>query len=350
MELLLSNMAPAKISKYTQQVVWADNLKRADSLKIATGYVSADALIELKKVIELNSRPHIDLLIGMHYFDKFTKPQYDAAILLNEVLSSKGLGAIYLSNARKFHGKMYSFSTDRKCFGAFVGSSNLSSIFDGSDNLYEVDCLFQEEIYTQKIDNTISELIKKLGTKISELPAITDFRTNNSLLENHYGVEKISHQKLADIVSTKTGTKFYIPLKTEPKSNLNAYFGKGRENKKGFVMPRPWYEVELIVSKKITELPNYPFKRKFKVYTDDGWAFDCTTNGDFAKNFRSYDDLKILGKWIKGRLEHDGALKIGNPITNEVLDLYGVHEIILCATEDDTIWTLEFKKNNICSF
>ena len=48
---------------------------------------------------------------------------------------------------------------------------------------------------------------------------------------------------------------------------------------------------------------NSPFKR---VFTDDGWKFRCKTSGDHAKNFRSEDNLEILGTWIKGRMEGFG--------------------------------------------
>ena len=44
------------------------------------GYVSSDALIELQKTIELNCNIQaLNLIVGMHYFDKFTKVQYNAA-------------------------------------------------------------------------------------------------------------------------------------------------------------------------------------------------------------------------------------------------------------------------------
>jgi hypothetical protein len=121
-----------------------------------------------------------------------------------------------------------------------------------------------------------------------------------------------------------------IPIKSDdaPHSNLNVYFGKGRENKKGLVKPRHWYEAELIVPKEITSKPSYPKagypeKRLITVYTDDGWKFKCKVSGENDKNFRSADDLKILGRWIKGRLENSGALKVGELVTPYVLEKYG---------------------------
>ena len=151
---------------------------------------------------------------------------------------------------------------------------------------------------------------------------------------------------------SKTNLSFKIPIKTAtdaPQSNLNAYFGKGRENKKGFIKPRHWYEVELIVPKEVTSQHGYPqagYPDKesiITVFTDDLWKFQCKISGDYSKNFRSADDLKILGRWIKGRLEEYGCLNIGEPVTDETLNCYGRDNFELISTTDPAIWILNFK-------
>ena len=109
----------------------------------------------------------------------------------------------------------------------------------------------------------------------------------------------------------------------QPQSNLNTFFGKGRENKStGKVIPRDWYEVELIVDKKTSDNPIYP-KGNFIAHTDDGLTFACETQGANYKNFRSKDDLRILGRWIKGKLEKSGVLKLLEPVTSQTLQAYG---------------------------
>jgi hypothetical protein len=342
MELILSNVNPAKISNKNQKDFWNICLSRANILKIATGYITVDSIVELTKIIEINSRPKIELLIGMHYFDLFTKPQYDAVLLLNEILLERGLGEVYLSNKRRFHGKMYSFIDGYSNCKAIVGSSNLASAMGVADSLYEVDCFFEKRDEAIAIDETISKLIKTLGVGLKDLPQLTEFNSMNMLLDNHYGVIKVSAKDYADILSKRTNVVFELPVKSTDKSNLNVFFGKGREDKRGFVMPRPWYEVELIVSKKITENENYPKNRTFTVITNDLWSFECFTNGDAAKNLRSKDDLKILGKWVKGKLEQSGALKVGHPVTQDVIRTYGRDTISLIGTTDPNIWLLEF--------
>jgi hypothetical protein len=131
-----------------------------------------------------------------------------------------------------------------------------------------------------------------------------------------------------------------------PKSSLNVFFGEGRRNQQGFVIPRPWYEVELIVSKNITQQKGYPSvlnnNSSFTVITDDGWSFKCKVSGDYSKNLRSEDDLKILGKWIKGRLENAGVLKPGEMVTDSILNRYGRSDIKLTQIKDSNNWYLDF--------
>jgi len=147
----------------------------------------------------------------------------------------------------------------------------------------------------------------------------------------------------------KLKVDFSIPLKGSdiaPKSNLNVYFGKGREGKNGVIKPRPWYEVELIVPKKIATKEHYPqsetAEASFDVITDDGWKFKCKVSGDFNKNFRSEGDLTILGKWIKGRLENAGALSVGEPITDDTFVKYGRDYFTFTKTDEPNLWYLDF--------
>ncbi|MFB8798580.1 MAG: AAA family ATPase [Microcoleus sp.] len=127
----------------------------------------------------------------------------------------------------------------------------------------------------------------------------------------------------------------------QQKSNLNAFFGKGRESKStGKVIPRDWYEVEIIVDTETTNNPVYP-QGDFTAHTDDGSKFTCRTQGDHYKNLRSKEDLKILGRWIKGKLEQSGALKQFEPVTSETLQKYGRDYIRLYKLSDSEYY-LEF--------
>ena len=142
---------------------------------------------------------------------------------------------------------------------------------------------------------------------------------------------------------------FEIPLKgfeIAPKSNLNVFFGEGRRTPNGLIMPRHWYEVELIVPAEIATLPNYPVSKTagavFNVITDDGWEFPCKVSGPNNKNFRSENDLKILGKWIKGRLENAGVLRVGEPVTQQTLERYGRTSFTFTKLEQSDKWYIDF--------
>ncbi len=341
MNILLSNFNPVKFDNVVSgRDNFMKNLALSDLVRIGSGYISADALIELLRTVEINNKPAIELLIGMHWFDGFTKTQYNAALTLHNFLIANQLGFVKLSRAMKFHGKIYSFHKDDKPFSCMLGSSNLSSLLS-ANKIYEIDYSLStlQEILTA--DNYLQQITSKLGTNLDEL-VIENFNEYNPLLDDQYGVEKVSQQEVSLLFLDVHEYTFKIPIKTEPKSNLNVFFGKGRENARHFITPRPWYEVELIVSNSITSRNGYPRLRTFTVLTDDGWKFNCKTSGDYSKNFRSEDDLKILGKWLKGKLENSGALKIGEPVTKKVLDLYGSHNLELLSTSNPDIWLLKF--------
>lgn len=320
--------------------IWNSCLPLSSSIRMTTGYITSDAITELKRIAELNSKFHFELFIGMHYFERFTKTQYDAVSELSSFLKCSQRGKIYLSPKAKYHGKMYSFGNGGKIFAAAIGSSNLGSFIGTSNDLLEADCCFQNCAECRKIDERISHIISDYGTPFEDL-VITEFNENNDILEGEYGVERIETAKVSEFAQSKIGTPYDLPLKTEAKSNLNAYFGKGRVTPRGMVQPRPWYEVEIIVPSRVTAQTDYPKDQEFQVCTDDGWSFACKISGDYGKNFRSAKDLKILGKWIKGRMERAGALKIGSPITEETLDRFGKHTIRLTRTKIDDYWMLE---------
>ena len=285
----------------------------------------------------------------MHGFDGFTRSQFQAAKYLHEYLRERNAGSVRVATAFKFHGKVYSFMKERIPFAGILGSSNLGSVFD-SQNHYEADLYVNEPSIVSEINRFITDLSEKACVPLLDIEPkfIEDI---NSLLDGHEGVEKPIKEDVIQVIAAKTGVSFKIPIKTSaeaPHSNLNVFFGRGRENKKGFVKPRHWYEVELIVPKEITDQPSYPkagFPDKesiITVYTDDGWKFKCKISGDYSKNFRSADDLKILGRWIKGRLENNGSLKVGESVTEETLKHYGRDNFELAATKDPSIWILDF--------
>lgn len=343
MELLLSNIPPVKSLKHSTAVSRFENLMRsADGMKIASGYISADAIIELKRMVEVNKKSFLELIIGMHHFDGFTRSQFHAAQDLDECLKDKAAGSVKVVSAFRFHGKVYSFLKKEIPFAGIIGSSNLSSILD-SQNYYEADLFVDDSGLVKQIDGFITDLSKGCTLLSKYTPTLVE--DDNRLLEGHDRAKKVEKSELSEVFSKRVNLSFKIPIKTDeaPKSSLNVYFGKGRSNNKGD-KPRHWYETELMVPSTINKHPQYPKKGKsFTVYTDDGWTFDCKTSGDNSKNFRSAGDLDILGKWIKGRLENYGVLKMRERVTKKTLEEYGRDNFELIATDNPDIWLLDFK-------
>lgn len=343
MEFLYSNYPPMKNGYTTFTDRFYSLIPQSTSIDIAVGYVTSDSLIELQKLMEYNPNVReLNLTIGMHYWDKFTKIEYNAARELNDYLQAEKRGEVRLVTPFRFHGKLYTYSNEKGPFAGIIGSNNLSSIIDGGSRIYESSVLLNDRQQAAEMRQFISRLVSTSTYNIRDCD-ITSFKQNNPLLEDHERVERV---ETFDFTLDRS-VSFEIPIKTEAKSNLNAFFGKGRESRStGLVKPRHWYEVELIVPKSITSHPAYPKSKSesavFTVITDDRWKFTCKVSGDYSKNFRSDDDLKILGKWLKGRMEYAGALKVGEPVTEETLKKYGRNSFTFIKTSNPKTWYLDF--------
>jgi hypothetical protein len=144
------------------------------------------------------------------------------------------------------------------------------------------------------------------------------------------------------------------------RSNINVCYAAPRNRRK----PRDWYEVQMTVSKAITQMEGYPGKNvPFYVITDDGYWFKAHTTSDGNKQFSAVGDELIMGRWIKGRLAAAGLVEPVNNtlrdadrtgmITKEMLDAYGCNAVVLTKTDqraldDDKktmldVWTLSFE-------
>ncbi len=342
--ILTSNFLPANVDSQTFPQAFEELVGRADHIRIASGYISSLAIVELEAVLRENTKIlSCDLIIGMHKFDGFTRDQYEAATRLDSFLRSKQMGTVKVATSFPFHGKLYSFSRHGKAFAVVIGSSNLSGILSSHPH-YEVDVLTTNPIALKQTQELLLLLGKTASVDLAVLSDLTFKQSGNRALEEIDHVSRCSTEALTKIKNGLTNLSFTILIKTTPKSNLNVYFGKGRLNTKtNFVRPRHWYEVELIVPKAITTHPEYPSaEAEFMVFTDDGWSFLCKVSGDAKKNLRSSRNLQILGRWLKGRLEEAGCLKIGEPVTEDVLECYGRDSFVLRKTAEQNTWYLDF--------
>ena len=342
MELLLTkNPIVESLGLRSTKDLVVKHINKATSFNIATGFITNDSIAELQSIVAYKgSSMTLNLFIGMNYLDGFTKIQYNAVNELNEMLHEIGTGKVYLSPKALFHGKMYSFYEDSACLGSFVGSSNLGSFLDKSASYIESDMYFEggEGI---GINDNITKIIGCLGHEFDDVPAITKFKKPEiKVLKGYDHVTEVTPEQLELYKDMRTGTIAHMPFKTDPKSNLNTYFGAGKI--KNRYSPRGWYEVELILNKGTEAANLLPTGESFTVITDDGYSFNLSRQGDYDKNLRSDSNLKILGRWIKGRMENEGALEIGKPVTQETIDRFGKSQMVFEETETG-IWLLSMK-------
>lgn len=345
MELMLTNnpMCHGKFEYREINPYFTKYANEADQFNIATGFVTNESIVELDNLVkcrmELNNKMKLNLLIGMNYFDGFTRLQYDAIHALNDYLIGEALGGVYLSTAMRYHGKIYSFLKNETSIASFVGSSNLGSFVGTSAEYIESDVMFSDE-EANKVNERINNLIEFLGTDFNDVPQITKFKEPKfNLLSDNNFVKMVTKQRYEELLQERTGIEVELPLKTEPKSNLNAFFGKGKL--KGKYSPRHWYEVEYIINKNTPNRDKLPeLQETFTVITDDLYQFDCDRQGDYAKNLRTIGDLRILGKWIKGHMEAAGALRLGEPVTEATLQKFHKTRMVLEQTTEG-IWLLK---------
>jgi hypothetical protein len=328
MKLLASNFEPLKTHHSTYVETWTRMFDQSDTLNIAVGYASNDSVLYLKSLIEWNQPKQLNLCVGMANFDGMFQSQLYALMDLDSFLKTEDLGGVYLANQFPFHGKMQTFSKSSQFLGGLLGSSNLSNIIPPKGiyrGNYEIDLHVDETEMVGEIDLLIRDLIENASVSLgAATPRLKIKPDTNPILEGRFEVAVTSSEILEGVKSKLTSHTFEIPLKGTPKSNMNVFFGKGRDNGRGFVAPRPWYEVEIIPGQAVMKsAPDYPDHEEFIVYTDDHYKFVLYTGGDNNKNLRSRDDLTTVGRWLKGRLEMSGSLESGKIVDDEVFRKYG---------------------------
>jgi len=377
MKILYSDILPLALENDQQTI--ADcifkHAAKSDHIEIAVGYISKASLDELSEMVEKYHIQNITLTIGMYYIEGMPENSYHAALKLNKTWGDKGIGEIRLVRAFKYHGKLYCFIKDEICFATIIGSANMGVIKPDaiSRRQYEIAAL------TEDIDKC-SELLQFIETlkgprcsanieNIRDMPLIHE---QNISLD---GVDSVSQMPPLGVklyYQHQTHTSFTLPLKVPlfderfiddsrhyTKSNINVCYAAPRSKRKS----RDWYEVQLTVTNKITQLEGYPEKNApFFVVTDDGYWFKAHTTSAGNKQFSAVGDELIMGRWIKGRLVAAGLVEPVNDsqkdsnrlgmITKEMLEAYGCNAIVFTKTDqkaqDDDgsvldVWTLAFE-------
>lgn len=307
------------------------------NVSIASGYVSYDVLSMFQdEFYRIASDGGVSrLLLGMAFYEGLSKKKLELLEdMHSELLKSKNGSGIFVVYSRKYHGKIYSFGS-KAAQNYYVGSSNFSR--SGLIGNLECTALVKDARTRNKIEKYLDYLFSDTNSKV-----ITDVEITVPGSKEYK--DKIKRETLSDLerydpdtIDKKKLKSFDLSLARiadKEKSNLNAYFGKGRLNTAtGKVNPRPWYEVEMIADRSVNSNPLYPMG-DFLAYTDDGYIIPMKTSGDYHKNMRSKGGLQILGQWIKGKLQSAEALVPLTLITRDTLEIYG----------NDTIQFYKIKK------
>ena len=111
MEILTSNFDPLALTTRTFLSRWEELFQSANALKIGIGYASNDSILYLKKLIELNQPKHLEICLGMAYFEGLTKSQFEATNALNQFLVTQEIGKVSIARAFPFHGKIQYFAS-----------------------------------------------------------------------------------------------------------------------------------------------------------------------------------------------------------------------------------------------
>lgn len=321
-----------------------DAFNNASSVSVASGYTSLDILNRYKdQFVRIAANGgQSRLLVGMAFYEGLSQSKLDLLNSLSNELQIHGEGnGVFVCYVRKFHGKIYKFdiSGQQKIF---IGSSNFSR--SGLSENIEATIPVVDETSRNSISSFVDHLFHPdMSVEIEKadivVPGSAKFK------------QKVSLSTLSDLQRYEpssielTGLNYFdyslARVAGSEKSSLNVYFGKGRlATSTGKVKPRDWYEVELIARNDLTALDIYP-KGNFTAYTNDGYVIPMRTSGDYWKNIRSQGNLKLLGMWIKKKLQDSGALVPLTPVTQDTLDQYG-RDYIRFYKVTDTKYFVEF--------
>lgn len=381
MELLYSNILPLGTMDNQKCIadVIVEEMRKADRIDIAVGYVSNSSLIELDELIVNSSIKNVSLVIGMYYVEGMPENSYHTAMRINEKWSNAGIGEIRIVKSFKYHGKAYCFYKNGEPFSAIVGSANLGVMKLEASNRrqYELAALTESVQEVNEIATHIQQLKgARCSSGISEIVNMPLIHEKNTSL---IGVELVSQVPPSNVEFYKNclpEVSFQLLLKVPAndekhlddgkhftKSNINVCYAAPRSRRKS----RDWYETQLTVGADVYKMDGYPKKNiPFFVITDDGYWFKAHTTSDNNKQFSAVGDELIMGRWLKGRLAAAGLVNPVNDtqldtdrrgmITKEILDEYGCDRLTFkktgqTALDEDGIpldvWLLSFEATTL---
>lgn len=376
MKLLYSNILPLGTEDGQETFIncFQEQMKKADRVEIAVGYVSAISISKLETLAEEYKLQGIRLTIGMYFIEGMPQRLYHMALKLNQKWSDSGIGEIRIVKSFKYHGKVYCFYKNRSPFSAIIGSANLSAINLEASNRrqYELSALITDTNMLRDINRHIEKLnAPSCSSNITDISGMPLIREVNTSLNEISLVTTVPQTDVAFYKKCMASVSFQLKLKVPKaddryiddgkhytKSNINVCYAAPRNKRKA----RDWFETQLTVDADVYKMKGYPEKNKpFFVVTDDGYWFKAHTTSDNNKQFSAVGDELIMGRWLKGRLAAAGIVepvnntaedtKRSGMITQEMLDEYGCDSLLFektgkTALDEDgntlDVWMLSF--------
>jgi len=320
-----------------------NQLKKSQNVRIASGYFSLDILQKYEPLLlEKAQQNQCKILLGMAFYEGLSQKQFSLVEKLNaKMITMKTDSGFYVTNGRKYHGKIFQLNNE-----TYLGSSNFSSSGFKGNIEATVKCTKEQE---KKINSFLDSLFSKehsIKVENAKIPIKGKVKLIGDKAKGTWETLKSHNIKETSPevnLNEKVATYDLLELAEHEKSNLNIFFGKGRENKKTkIIIPRPWYEFEIIAGKKITSSKGYP-TGSFLAYTDDGFIIPMKTSGDYKKNLRSEGGLQVFGRWFKGRLEDSGVLNKFEQITPETLMEYGKTKLTLYKMKKEDCYYMRWE-------
>ena len=352
-------------------------IKKADRIDIAVGYVSLASLEELDRLVCENKIKQVVLVIGMYYIEGMPEKTYHTAVKLNKKWQELGIGEIRIVRSLKYHGKVYCFYQNNTPFSAIIGSANLGVLKLEASNRrqYELASLTEDTAETQELAEIVERIKAPIcSVNISDASDMPLIREHNVSLTGIDTVEELPKNDIEIYKQHKTDVTFTLPLKVPAfaerfmddkkhytQSNINVCYSLDTRNPKR-PKSRNWYEFQITVPKQIYEFPGYPkYKVPFYIVTDDGFMFKAHTTSQNNKQLNAIGDEHILGFWLKGRIAASGLVtpvsdtqkdtdRLGM-ITKEMLKAYGCDSLTFTKTDKKAIdehgseldvWVVEF--------
>lgn len=327
-----------------------ESLQRFTDVRVVTGYASENSLREIVNLLarRIRATPTLtkfDFILGMAFFDGLTDRQKVSLAQLSAFLESHKLGHVYVPTRIAVHTKCSVFQGDNESV-AIIGSTNFTALLPTRQSELDLKLTSDDASFQPTLDY-IGKLIGASHTLDSQLlAAIPTVKSDNTKLLHS------KHSRMFDESAKQLkpgGLQFHLPIKTELKSNMNKFNAAPRGR-----VPRSWYEIEIIVPTSIQEADGFPSKPlgtdRFRVYTDDGFSFECHVSGGsaprFNKNLESSGDLKVLGYWLKGKLLSSGVINEGDFVDEKCLRDYGRTFVTMSELKGENEWFFDFGRAN----